>query len=541
MFLKIFKRWNSVRKGLIIVSSIIIIFLFGVFLFGQNRLSGDVASHLLLAIGPILKIGAPYKDLWETKPPVWPLILYLWSNIFGFSILSIRIINLIIAGFIVFICQPIYKKVFQTPVFEAISLFTIVVVLSPLLHSIQLPTELLGLLFSLWGLYALISFRKDFPKFYFSGLLFFAASQTKEPFTFTVLAMLPVFVQSLLQNGFVKFLKNLFQFLLGMGTCFTVIYIYLASLGSVGSYIDIFKDKAHYYPLKFETLANNFFPGFFAAERTFTEFSLGFFILLILAILSFYLVNKYKNILKFNSGKSRLTIKSLVITDPEKTIKYSVLFYSLGSFMGFGLQDNFSSHYLIQVVIPFYLINGFVFSYLFKNVSFLFNKSKPYFYLVLVLLGFSMIILMPKRQYFFSYRFKNLNFSMTDQIEDYEKRITELTTKDQCILSVYGWGVSENYLYSRRKPCTRFFLTHLVALDWQKKEFVNDITNNPPAVIVYTTLGADMDIKKFELGVLNISKIIKNCYVQDKIEKIIYIPKTKNIDSLKICVKDNSV
>jgi hypothetical protein len=540
-FKTLIKMWYVVRKPFLLVFSLAIIFLFGVYLFSLNRVAGDAASHLLLAVSPILKIGSPYKDFWEIKPPVWPLILYLWSNLFGFGILSIRIINIIVAAIVVFLTWLVYKKVFPTPVFEIIFFFTIIIVLSPILHTFLLPTEFLGLALSMGALLVLIGSKKDFPKFYFSGILFFIASQTKEPFMFTVLAVLPVFFESLLKKGFRGLVGNITQFLLGIFTCFAGIYIYLAGLGSVGAYIEIFKYKQIFFPFTFERLSSNFLPGFYAAERTFTEFSHGFSLLIILAVFVFYLVNKFKKTLIFKQSGSRLTLKSVIVSDPEKIIKYSVLFYAIGSFLGFGLGGSFSTHYLIQVVIPFYIIYGFLFSYLFNNASYLFKKSKLYFYAVLVLIGFSVVILMPKRPYFSRYLPKTTNFSMTDNISGLERRITELTTKDQCVLSVYGWGVSENYLYSERRPCTRFFLANIVREDWQKKEYAKDIMENPPTIIAYQTSGADMNIQKFESEVINISKIIKNCYVQDTVENTIFIPKTKNIGGLQNCVKANSI
>ena len=539
--MELVKKWNLVRKTFAILVAVIILILFSIYLFSQTRLAGDVASHLLLAVSPILKIGVPYKDFWEIKPPVWPLVLYLWSNLFGFSILSIRIINIIIAAFTILTSYLIYKKVFQTPVLEIIFISTVIIVLSPVLNSIMMPTELLGLLISMGALLALVSFRKDFPKFYLSGFLFFAASQTKEPFTFTVLTVLPVFIYALLKSGWRRLFKNLTQFLLGVLTCFVIIYIYLAAFGSVEAYVEVFRFKQVFFPFKLDRLSQNFLPGFYAAERTFTEFSSGFSILIVFVALSFYLVNKFKKTLSFNIKSSYLTIKPIIVSNPEKLTKYTVLFYAIGSFLGFGLGGTFGSHYLIQVVIPFYIIDGFLISYLFGGVSFLFHESKTYFYLNLILFMLSIFVLIPKRPYFSYYLRENLGFHFSDNILGFEKRITELTTKDQCVLSVYGWGVSENYLYSGRRPCTRFFLANIVSQDWQKKEYARDVIENPPAVIIYQTGAADMDIQKFESKVINISKIVQNCYIQDAKEGTVYIPKLKNVEDLKSCVKNNSI
>jgi hypothetical protein len=534
------KRWNLVRGLFIIISSAAVLFFFSIYLFSQTRIAGDAASHLLLAIAPILKIGSPYKDFWDIKPPVLPLVLYLWSNLFGFGILSVRIINIIIAAFVILISYLVYKKVFPTPVLEIVFLYTIIILFSPIINSIMIPTEILGLLLSMGALLILISVRNDFPRFYFSGLLFFATSQTKEPFTFTVLAVLPVLFESLLQGGFRKVIKNLIQFLLGILTCLAGIYIYLASLGSVGAYTEVLQYKQIFFPLTFENLSQNFLPGLCAATRTFIESSGGLIILIIFAIFSFYLVNKIKGILSFNLRSSKLIIKPFVLIDSEKTKKYTVLFYALGSFLGFGLGKIFGSHYLIQVVIPFYIIGGFLTSYIFSNSLFLFNKSRLYFYLAIILFGFSLIILMPKRPYLSNYLPRSINFTMKDDVFGFEKRVTELTTRDQCVLSVYGWGTGENYLYSMRRPCTRFFLANIVLLDWQKKEYAKDVKDNPPAAIVYQIHDTDMDIQKFESEVININKIVRNCYTQDTKENVVYVPKMKNYDDLKDCVKANS-
>jgi hypothetical protein len=533
--------WRLVIRTSALIMSLAALSLLGVYLFSQNRITGDAASHLLLAISPILKIGAPYKDFWDIKPPVLPLILYLWSNLFGFGILSIRIINIVTAALTVLVTWLVYRKIFRTPVLEVIFIFSIVLVLSPILNSIILPTELLGLLLSMGALYALIGFKKDFTKFYFSGLLFFAASQTKEPFTLTILATLPVFISSFLEGGFSRLFKNLVQFVLGVFTSFAAIYIYLAGFGSVGAYFEIFRYKQMFFPFTFERLTLNFFPGFYAVERTFIAFPRVLSTLIVLGTISFYLVNKFKKTLSFNSRNSRLIVKSIVVADPERNKKYAALFYSIGSFFGFGLGGSFGSHYLIQVVVPFYILGGFIVSYLFNSASFLFSRSKPYFYLTIFVAGLSVFIIFPKRPYFSVFLHEKINFSLTDGVHGGERRINELTTKDQCVLSVYGWGTGENYLYSQRRPCTRFFLANIVNQDWQKKEYAEEILENPPAVIAYQTLGADIDVQKFESEVINMSKIVKNCYIQDSIEKSVYIPKTRDTDNLKKCVRMNSI
>jgi hypothetical protein len=63
---------------------------------------------------------------------------------------------------------------------------------------------------------------------------------------------------------------------------------------------------------------------------------------------------------------------------------------------------------------------------------------------------------------------------------------------------------------------------------------------NPPAAIIYQVRDSDMDIARFEREVISIGNVIKNCYVQDTKENVIYVPKSKNAEVMKNCVKDSS-
>lgn len=530
------KIWNSLRKPLIIIVLFLLISFFGIYIFSSPRITGDAASHLLLAVSPILKIGAPYKDFWDIKPPMMPLALFVWSKIFGFGIFSIRIINILLPTVCIFLIHFLYKRIFKTPVFEIIFLSTILILLSPFLHSIMLPTEILGLTFSLSALIILIVSKNNFIKYFFSGLLFFFASQSKEPFTFTVLATLPIFAYSFLEGGVKKMTKNILIFLFGIAAGFVVIVSYLNLFNSYDSYKEVFVFKSLVYKFTYENLSRNFSPGIVAAEITFTEIPLGMLILAGLSIISLILINKYNKL--FSVSGSQLAIKSLNLLDNKIVTKLAAVFYAVGSFVGFGLGNSFGSHYLIQVVVPFYMISGLFVLYIFNSVKFLSGRSKKRFWISLFIFLFSIIVILPKRQYLKSYIPEKVNLAMTDEVYDSEKRVTEITTKDQCVLSVYGWGVGENYLYSKRRPCTRYFLPNITIKDWQREEYRKSIQENPPAAIIYQTNDSDMDINKFESEVINISKIVENCYKTDIKVASVFVP--KDAEFLKDCVLLNS-
>lgn len=532
------KRLSLLSLVFVIVASVVIFFLSAQFIFKQDRIVGDTATHLMLAVAPLIGNGSPYRDVWEIKPPVWPMLLYGWSSLFGFGIVSIRILNLVVSSVIVFFTLAVFKKVFSTPVYEFLFVCAMVVVLSPILNSIMLSTEIVGLAISLVGLWFLLRDENSFGKYYLAGVFLFAASQTKEPFTFGMAAIVPILVWLCITKGITKFVSGLFGFLLGAGTTFSAIYLYLYHFGSIAGYLEVFKFKQLFFT--YEKLLSNFLPGYYIAARTFVEYPSILEILLVISLLIGYLVNRYSNKLYFDKSRSELKLSEGKVLDIYIVKNYTVLFYSLGSFVGFGLGGSFGSHYLIQVVIPFYMIIGLVMTSIFNNLGWLVTKNKLYIVLTLLMGGLLFLIALPKRPYVSSLLHRNLKFNYTDQVFSYEKRIGEITTKDKCILSVYGWGVSENYIYTLRRPCTRFVLANMVSLVWQYKEYAKSIQSSPPAAIIYQTAGADMNIGRFESEVINIKKIVKNCYVQDTLEKVIFVPKSNDLDKLKTCIVENS-
>ncbi len=95
-----------------------------------------------------------------------------------------------------------------------------------------------------------------------------------------------------------------------------------------------------------------------------------------------------------------------------------------------------------------------------------------------------------------------------------EKRIDQRLAPEDCITSVYGWGVGDAYYYSRRSSCSKHFLLNIMPkTDYQA--YANALISNPPKAIVYTIEGADLDTSKFEREVFNFSRVLSACYIQD--------------------------
>jgi hypothetical protein len=95
--------------------------------------------------------------------------------------------------------------------------------------------------------------------------------------------------------------------------------------------------------------------------------------------------------------------------------------------------------------------------------------------------------------------------------------IIRLSTPDfQCSVNVYGWGSGSFYLYSKSKPCTKYFLPNLVVSDQMAIKYRKEIEQNPPRVINYGCLDyltcSDLDINEFETVVFPYTKVIASCY-----------------------------
>lgn len=117
-----------------------------------------------------------------------------------------------------------------------------------------------------------------------------------------------------------------------------------------------------------------------------------------------------------------------------------------------------------------------------------------------------------------------------------EKEIMKKTKPSDCIVHVYGWGVGTTYFYADRKPCSRFFLVNLLPDDFYE-QYSSDLVTNPPAAIVYSLAGADIDNVRFEESVFDFPQVLKFCYKNDEIVPSLYLPKLNKKDLQKCITK----
>ncbi len=514
----------------------------------SREFDGDTYSLLLMATGPLTGLGVPYKDFWEYKPPGIFLLVEAWAKIFNFSIFSLKILQISVVAFTVVLVYPIMKKIFSSFYTFVIGGLAAVVFLSPYFLRNFLPSEIFGLFFSLSGLVCLLYFKNPRIRFFSSAFLFFIAGQMKDPFQFTILAMFPPLIYQLMSRNFKSFWKSCLYIILGLLTGVVLLGGYLFNLGSLNAYFEVLSTKSRVFNaqllLSSGEIITKFLYDFWHAKNIIIFFQYLITPVIIIWFLSFSLSLFLKRKLRFPLLKRKKEFSPTVAANLEiefspKTVDIlTVVFYSLGSFLGFAMGDKFDFHYLLQIVFPLYFLLGIIIKSTLDNFR-------------VLLLPVLIIFLLPKGPYLKSYipeDFGPQNFAQKIyrnlMVADYDDKlygyIKSQTKSTSCILSVYGWGVGKTYIYAQRRPCTRFFLANITVEDWQKKEYRESIQRNPPEAIVYSTEGADMNVAQFEQEVINLTQIIKKCYEPDSQYLNLYFPRYPK-EQLKICVKQNSL
>lgn len=515
-----------------------------------TRLEGDAISRVLPASAPLLGLGAPYKDFWEIIPPGFLLFLSLWMKSFGFSMISFKILQVSALLGIGLLSYFIMKRIFSIFYLAIVGSFSLIILFSSLLFTIFIPSEMVGLLFSLLGLMILIYFRQHSYAVLFGTFCLAFSGQIKDPFGLTILSIIPLLVSRLIIGDYKSFLR-LFLFIVGgIGLAALTVIGYLYSVGSYEAYSQVLNYKSTVFDVwKFERLTN----GFVYAIQTPQNIFIYYQYLIIVPLLLWGVITL---ISKFTSKKitreraEKGFVFHLQFKATSRTLDTAiVLCYSLGSFLGFTAGNNFGSHYLIQIVLPIYFVWGILLNSSYENGLLIFRRAPLKFLMAGLMLLVSIILLAPKPEYFKSYKLSRYSpVVIANEILQSEKNvdvkiekyIATKVNEDGCILSVYGWGVGDTYYYSQRKPCTRFFLANIVTQDWQRTEYRESILRNPPHALVYTPLGADMNIIWFEQSVINLSKIKDQCYVPDTHYPHLFFPKYQS-NELTECVSQNAL
>lgn len=524
-----------------------------------NIVGSDGASSVVSAISHNYGLGVPYKDYWEYRPPGFIMLVDYWVKIFGFRIFTFKLFELIVRFGVGLGIVLLARKIFSPFQALVVSFLTCFVFFSPPFGTMMLA-EPYGLFFSLLGLLFLL-YLKDFRKrFFLAAFFLFLSGQMKDPYFLSIFAFIPVFSSYLLLRDYRSFFKALIFTLLGFLSVILILWTYLISLGAYEAYIEVFLFKSTNFGVRiWEDLGfflRLFNEVFWSVRDSFFHFRFASIPVLLLWFLTLFFSlfpkKSFSSLVKIKKKNLILTFPPLIFSLTNERINaLIVVFYSIGVFIGFIFNRGLTPHYLSMVLVPMYFSWAIIISSIENSSRVIFKISRKN--LIFLLLVF--LLLFPKKWIYIRYgdiSFTNalrqayINLTLPDGDLTVENYIKSKTSVDDCMVSLYGWKSPEAHLYSMRRPCSRIIHANMVNAPWQKVEYREAIFKNPPAVVVYSLEGADMDVLRFDREVINFTKILKNCYKQDnkythntRWPLKLYFPSFSG-EILKDCVKNNA-
>ncbi len=512
----------------------------------ETKIGTDAVSWFLPAKAIINKYGVPYKNYWDTKPNGLILFSTIWLLTFGESLTSFRFLHILLLGICVFGMLRIFRYTFPPILSSILFIISLVVFLSPKIQTQPLLIEFFGLSFSVIALNILITKKwAGFKRGFFASLFFILSSQMKESYAFISFSMIPFIVYIFTFNR-PLFKKTFIYSALGASLCISILFAFIIYNSNFNSYREVFLYIRQY------NSPSRFIEAIDIPKNEFLYFKYPSIIFLsLICILYFYtkyLLNEFGFVKKLSGGKA--VFNSFISISKQSYTHSIVFFYAIGSWIGFMLQNKFGSHYSVQMVFPIMLLISTSLFIVFENIKRIINKKTKNLYLnKFAAISFIFIILLfifPKKSYFIGHSYNLLNKEFISNLINnvpkpdlsIENEIMEKTRPTDCISHVYGWGVGTTYFYSNRRPCTRFFLANLTP-EYYYPEYKKALINSPPAAIVYTLAGADLDTVKFENNAFNYKNVIRNCYKVDPTIKDVYLPRFQE-DDLKKCLEINS-
>lgn len=525
----------------------------------MNLLGSDGAADVISAISYHYGLGVPYKDYWDYRPPGFIMLVDFWVRIFGFKIFSFKLMELVFRfGIGLEICF-LARKIFSPFQAFVVTCFTNFVFFAPIFGTMMLA-EPYGLFFSLLGLLILLYVKNFNRRYFFASFFIFLSGQVKDPFAFSVLVYVPVFLYLLATRSYRSFFR---AFILTVGGFLLVLILfwsYLMFLGSWEAYKGVFLFKSSNFSVRIWEDLGQFFRLFRAAFEKVKEVFFRFqyvgipLLFLWFSIFIYFLLHGKLVLFRFEHQKNNtiLTFPSLNFTlTSERLNRLIVVFFSIGVFIGFTLNQGFSPHYLTMVVVPMFFLWSIVISSMENRLRAIFKTLRKN----LIFLPAVFLFLFPKDWITNSYgdipwtsvfREAYVNITMPDGDTIVENYINSKTSIDDCMISLYGWKSAEAPLYSMRRPCSRIIQANLVNHPLQVIEYREAIFKNPPAVVVYSLAAADMNVLRFDREVINFTEILKKCYKQDNKYTYngrwpleLYFPVYSG-EVLRNCVKNNA-
>jgi hypothetical protein len=453
--------------------------------------------------------GKLYSSFFDIKPPGLYLLLAMIQGIVGTSYAAWVFIYFILCVALSFLILALVCILFNGRIQNVVLGIVLITQSISISYSANfLSADFIGLILSLSGLYGLMRLRNSIYLPIFIVLLIFAGT-IKEVYIFVPLVIIAFLSKLSLPRIFLTLLFcTLFVYIL--------ILVTLVTFGEFQSYTEVFNFKSDQFG--------------FANMQDFILRSLriGFEIVTVPSI-TFLLSITIALMLREWKSTSRISTLEL-----NTNLKLIILFVT---FVYFGLVwqgKAVKGHTLIAIYIPLILL---LLSLIFKmiNIGRYGKNAVLQIYLLIAMLLIS--LLSCSNSQFLELR----NFNLVDYGKSVlqEKGASKFQIPGNgCLLSVYGWDAGAYYHYSKRDPCTRFFLSPLIDRSptlW--KLYRNEIYANPPRTVVYLTDGADIDVARFEMKVLDWKRILAGCYQGD--QEGVYVPKAENIlpHILQSCLK----
>lgn len=511
-----------------------------------QKIFGNTSSRMLLVLGPYLNMGKPYTDLWEFVPPGFLMFANAWVGLFGWGMFSLRSMQILILAMLGISFLLVVRKIANNLILEfMIFLSFVLIVYSPIVQSDMLSIDMLGTTFALLGLACLVNLKNKEFKLVSSAALFFLASQMKEIFTFSVVALIPyylylyreqkwgeVFKYKKRKEALIKIIKTGLLSFAGILLVGLFIGLYLSWSGAWGGYFETLKYKL----MIVQPMGN---VGDIVARINFIDklFSDNFFhwhsyLSVLFFINTIFLLFIIKPRIKLRSERHVIHIDFRYSKVPKFNWEiFSVAFFSVGIFLGMIMYGQYSVDVrMIPVASSMLLLIAILLLYPILKLEKLLNKRFGLIVANIILCMFLVVYVSPQRRvigaffhqikvHFYGEILKQSSYRQVyvyTSSDEVEKYIEGKTDPENCIINPYGWEVAETYIYSHRKPCTRQFISNIaIQTKWQTIEYQKQMLNNPPSVIFYNLNIIDLNVENFAKNVFNYPQIIKNCYTAD--------------------------
>jgi hypothetical protein len=499
-------------------TSAFLIFVFETLYRTEQRIGQDLASYVLPSFAMDNNLGSPYSDYFINRPPGAFISIQLWAKMFGYEFQSWVILESILLLGISLLLYDIFSSLIPKFASAIAAFFALFILLFGGTLAMFMPLEIIGVFIILLATRILVKKSSSFKSnTIFSTLLVFAASIREQYFIVFVFMLVAVLIS---QVNVRKLTNTILACLLGIILAGLVFLWHFLVNANFISFISVFKDGfnnekrpvSNYFgwlidAISFHSVASFLSPIFKPQLHIYT-FSIVFSFLLFSVLL--YLRNR-----KLNSH----LFQPFIVGMAGFSIIASVSWQSSGF--------RFSSHYAISSLLGIFLCIVSAISFLTR-----FLRSKQFlrkrFMHIPILLIF---LLAPSFETIriFTATFNNISVSgiatQFSRITSRQPSLNELKAVEiirlsppdfQCTVNVYGWDSGSFYLYSKSKPCTKYFLPNLVVSDQMAIEYRKDIEQNPPRVINYGCLDyltcSDLDIIEFEIVVFPYAKVISSCY-----------------------------